>query len=478
MAASFTIDDILTATGGALVQRGAWDAFCGVSTDSRTAQTGQLFIPLSGERHDGHDFIPKALHRGVRGVLVEQRYVGQPPPAVPGQARAPVLQAIPPEVTVIAVNDALTALGDLARAWRGRFDLPVVAVTGSCGKTTTKEMIAQVLSGSFQVHKNPLNLNNLIGLPLTLLEMEPGHEAAVVEMGMNRFGEIRRLTQIAAPTVGVLTNVYGAHTEGLGDVAGVAQAKGEIIAALDREARLVYNFDDPWIADLARNFRGPALSFGLGPGAALQAGERRPQGSRGQSAVLHYQGQSWTLDLPAAGEHMLSNALAATAVGLALGLDPAATAAALAAFRPIARRSQVVTLPSGVNLLNDCYNANPGSMAMALKTLVELRDHGRTAAALGDMLELGAVAAREHRQIGRLAAQYGVDYLVVYGNFRLEVAAGAREGGLAAARLFPVTHLADAARVLQELLEPGDWLLVKGSRSMHMEGLVDLLEES
>ena len=171
MAASFTIDDILTATGGTLVQRGLWDVFCGVSTDSRTAQTGQLFIPLSGERHDGHEFIPKALHRGVRGVLVERRCSAG---CVPG---------LPAEVTVIAVNDALAALGDLARAWRAKFAVPVVAVTGSCGKTTTKEMIAQVLSGSFQVHKNPLNLNNLIGLPLTLLEMEPGHEAAVVEMG-------------------------------------------------------------------------------------------------------------------------------------------------------------------------------------------------------------------------------------------------------------------------------------------------------
>ena len=153
--------------------------------------------------------------------------------------------------------------------------MPVVAVTGSCGKTTTKEMIAQVLSGSFQVHKNPLNLNNLIGLPLTLLEMEPGHEAAVVEMGMNRFGEIRRLTQIAAPTVGVLTNVYGAHTEGLGDVAGVARAKGEIVAALDREARLVYNADDPWIADLARNFSGPGPELRPGTRGCL-AGRRAP----------------------------------------------------------------------------------------------------------------------------------------------------------------------------------------------------------
>ena len=275
MTATFTIADILAATGGTLVQRGCWDAFCGVSSDSRTAQTGQLFIPLSGERHDGHEFIPKALHRGVTGVLVEDRYVAQPPPAVIGQARAPVPQAIPSEVTVIAVRDALTALGDLAHAWRLRFAGPVVAVTGSCGKTTTKEMVAQVLSQSYQVHKNPLNLNNLIGLPLTLLELEPGFDAAVVEMGMNRFGEIRRLTQIAAPTVGVLTNVYGAHTEGVGDVAGVARAKGEIIAALDPEARLVYNVDDPWIAGLARDFPGQALSFGLqsrrpscGPGSA------------------------------------------------------------------------------------------------------------------------------------------------------------------------------------------------------------------
>jgi UDP-N-acetylmuramoyl-tripeptide--D-alanyl-D-alanine ligase len=474
MAATFTINDILAATRGALVHRGRWEAFFGVSTDSRTAQTGQLFIPLSGERHDGHDFIPKALHRGVRGVLLEKR--------VPGAAGAGTdfkpAPAMPPEITVIAVNDTLAALGNLAHAWRGRFAVPVVAVTGSCGKTTTKEMIAQVLAASFRVHKNSLNLNNLIGLPLTLLEMEPGHEAAVVEMGMNRFGEIRRLTQIAAPTVGVLTNVYGAHTEGVGDVAGVARAKGELIGALDRQARLVYNADDPWVAALARNFRGQTLSFGLGAGAGLRAGERHPQGSQGQSARLFYQGQSWQLDLPAAGEHLLYNALAATAVGLALGLRPMETAAALREFRPLARRSQVVTLPHGVHLLNDCYNANPGSVAMALKTLAELRNRGRTAAALGDMLELGAVAAQEHRKIGRLAAQSGVDYLVIYGNFRLEVAAGAREGGLAEARIFPIAHLAEGARVLEELLGPGDWLLVKGSRAMHMEGLVDLLEKT
>jgi UDP-N-acetylmuramoyl-tripeptide--D-alanyl-D-alanine ligase len=472
MAALFTTEEILAAVRGTLVQPGAAAAFCGVSTDSRTAQTGQLFIPLSGERHDGHDFIPKALHREVAGVLVENRILRA---AGVGAGFTETLQ-VPSEVTVIAVRDTLTALGDLAHAWRGRFDLPVVAVTGSCGKTTTKEMITQVLSGSYQVHKNPLNLNNLIGLPLTLLELEPGHEAAVVEMGMNRFGEIRRLTQIAAPTVGVLTNVHAAHTEGVGDVTGVARAKGELVEALDRGASLVFNADDPWLAPSAGDFRGRALGFGLGAGAQLQARERLAQGRRGQTARLHYQGQDWLLRLPAPGLHMLYNALAATAVGLTLGLAPAETAAALSEFEAVHRRSQVQTLPSGVHLLNDCYNANPGSMAMALQTLTELRDHGRAAAALGDMLELGEGAAREHRELGRQAARSGLDLLVTYGRHRGDVTAGALAAGLPASRLFPVSRLADAARVLQELLEPGDWLLVKGSRSMHMEGLIDLLE--
>ena len=473
MAATFTIAEILAATRGNLIQRGCWDTFCGVSTDSRTTQTGQIFIPLSGERHDGHDFIIQALNRGARGVLVERRAVG----AVTGVS-ASLKPAAGRGITVIAVDAALAALGDLAHAWRDRFALPVVAITGSCGKTTTKEMAAGVLSRTYQVHKNSLNLNNLIGLPLTLLELDAAHEAAVVEMGMNRFGEIRRLTQIAAPTVGVLTNVYGAHTEGVGDVAGVARAKGEIIGALGPEAHLLFNADDPWVAGLARSFRGPSLSYGLGPGAALKAEGRRTLGAGGQSALLHYQGQSWPLHLPAAGEHMLYNALAATAVGLVLGMPPAETAAALAAFRPIARRSQVVTLPIGVYLLNDCYNANPGSMAMALQTLMELKGQGRAAAALGDMLELGPVASQEHRNLGRLAARAGVDYLVTYGDFRLEVAAGALAEGLPASHLFPIRRQDDGARVLKELLEPGDWLLVKGSRSMHMEGLIDLLGES
>ncbi len=356
--------------------------------------------------------------------------------------------------------------------------MPVVGITGSCGKTTTKEMIAAVLEPAFRVLKNRLNLNNLIGMPLTLLELEGTHEAAVVEMGMNAFGEIDRLTRIARPTLGVLTNVHSAHTEGVGDIAGVARAKGELIGALDHDAVLVYNADDPWVARLAQDFRGPKVGFGLNAAARLRATDRQTRGQDGQVARISHEGQAWPLTLPVPGLHMLYNALAATAVGLTLGLSPGETAAALAGFRPIHRRSQVETLNSGVHLLNDCYNANPGSMAMALGTLMELRDHGRAAAALGDMLELGAGAAADHRELGRRAGRLGLEVLVVYGSFRQEVADGAAETGINPDLIFPVESRAEGARILKEVLAPGDWLLVKGSRSMHMEGLIDRLQES
>ena len=476
MPAAFTTAEIIRATRGTLIQGSSTATFCGVSTDSRTAQSGQLYIPLLGEHHDGHQFIPGALRRGVRGLLVAGKTVAQPPTAVLEQAGAPVPHAIPPEITVISVPDTLTALGDLARAWRDRFPIPVVAVTGSCGKTTTKEMTAAVLSRAFRVLKNPLNLNNLIGLPLTLLNLTGDHEAAVVEMGMNRFGEILRLTRVSRPTIGVLTNVHAAHTEGVGDISGVARAKGELIQALDQRALLVYNADDPWLAPPARGFPGRTLGFGLAPDADLRAGERALIGTRGQTACLTWQGKTWPLTLTTPGLHMLYNALAATAVGLALGLEPGDTAAALAAFRPVARRSQVDALPSGVHLLNDCYNANPGSMAMALQTLTELRHQGRAAAALGDMLELGNGAVQEHRELGRRAAAAGLDFLVIYGNYKMEVAAGAREAGLAPDRVRPVATHREGAHLLKDFLQPGDWLLVKGSRGMHMEALIAALE--
>jgi UDP-N-acetylmuramoyl-tripeptide--D-alanyl-D-alanine ligase len=470
MAPYFTTAEILAATRGRLLQGEKGAVFAGVSTDSRTCQAGELFIPLKGARHDGHDYIPQAVERGIRGVLVEEAWG-------PGYHLSPAnrVPIIPKDVSLIRVRDTQTALGDLARCWRGRFNLQVVSITGSCGKTTAKEMTAQVLSQAFRVIKNEMNLNNLIGLPQTLLKLDGSYEVAVVEMGMNRFGEILRLTEISQPTVGVLLNVYPAHTEGVGCVEGVACAKGELIAGLSPAAVLVYNADDPRLAGRTRFFPGRALSFGMGKGADLRAHSRCSLGRAGQTAVLSWQGRSWTLKLRAPGLHQLYNAMAATAVGLVLGLPPEETAAALADFQAIPRRSQIITLPSGAHLLNDCYNANPGSMAMALKTLEELRDRGRAAAALGDMLELGVHAKAQHRQLGRLAARTGLDLLVIYGHFREEVAAGALEGGLPKNRVIPVPTREEGAKILREFLRPGDWLLVKGSRSMQMECIIEAL---
>jgi UDP-N-acetylmuramoyl-tripeptide--D-alanyl-D-alanine ligase len=467
MPATFTAADIITAARGSFLQGRGEDGFVGVSTDSRTCQAGELFVPLRGERHDGHAYIPKALSRGVRGVLVEER----------AWRRNGLLPHLPREITAVAVADTLEALGDLARAWRRRFPIPVVSLTGSCGKTTAKEMLALILSRFYRVLKNDLNLNNLIGLPQTLLQLDGTCEAAVVEMGMNRFGEIRRLTEISRPTVGVLLNVYPAHTEGVGCVEGVARAKGELIGALSRDATLVYNADDLRVACQAAGFPGRRLGFGFGPEADLRALSRQSRGLAGQVIQVSWQGTSWPITLGVPGEHQALNALAAVAVALALGLPPGETAPALAHFTAIHRRSEIQDLPSGVRLLNDCYNANPGSMASALSTLAELKGSGRAVAALGDMLELGASTAEAHRELGRRAAGTGLDFLVIYGNHRDEVAEGAREAGLPAPQLFPVATKDEAARLLKDYLKPGDWLLVKGSRSMHMESLIDLLQK-
>ena len=466
MPAAFTAAAVAAATRGALIKGREEDAFVGVSTDSRTCQAGELFVPLMGEHHDGHDYIPKALSRGVRGVVVEGRLLRQDG----------YRSLLPTGVTAVAVPDTLTALGDLAQAWRRRFTIPVVSLTGSCGKTTTKEMTAQVLAGFFRVLKNEMNLNNLIGLPQTLLQLDGSFEAAVLEMGMNRFGEIRRLTEISQPTVGVLLNVHPAHTEGVGCVEGVARAKGELIQALSPAATLIYNADDLRVACQAATFPGRRLGFGFGPDADLRAVSRHAVGPEGQRVEIAWQGSTWSLTLAVPGAHQVLNALAATAVGLALDLPPEETALALADFAAIHRRSQIEVLSTGASLLNDCYNANPGSMATALNTLTELQGSGRAAAALGDMLELGAASVEAHRELGRQAARAGLDLLVVYGNHRHDVAAGAEEAGFPVQRLKPVATKDEGARLLKNFLLPGDWLLVKGSRSMRMEEVIELLE--
>lgn len=463
MSADFTLQDIVQATGGQVRQRGARFRFVGLSTDSRTAQTGQIYLPLRGEKFDGHDFIPGALQRGVGAVIASAAW-GR-------KHRRP----LPPDLSIVLVPDTLQALGDLAHFWRRKFSGPVVGITGSCGKTTTKEMIAQVLSRRFSVLKNDLNLNNLIGMPQTLLGLTKAHEVAVVEFGMNHFGEIRRLSHIARPDIAVLTNVHPAHLEGLGSIEGVARAKSEIIEGLREHGTVIYNFDDLRLRNAVCSFPGRTLGFGFNLGAPLRATAACPCTLWGQTATISHQAKTWQLEIPLPGPHQIYNALAATAVGLILGLAPEQISLALEQFQSPEKRSQLACHDSGLVIYNDCYNANPGSMAMALQTLATLKNRGRTLAALGDMLELGRTTAQAHKDLGALAAKLGVDLLVVCGNFKNLVKEGALAAGMSATRIHTIPSHAAGAQIIKEFCRPGDTLLIKGSRGAQMEKLLSCL---
>ncbi|WP_449245732.1 UDP-N-acetylmuramoyl-tripeptide--D-alanyl-D-alanine ligase [Desulfobacca acetoxidans] len=463
MSAVFSIRDIIACTGGRLLQPGAGGNFVGVSTDSRTAQAGEIFIPLRGERFDGHDFIDRAIKRGVRALVAAEAWWQRQN------------HQFPTDLTIVLVPETLRALGDLAHCWRQRFSGPVIAITGSCGKTTTKEMIALVLASRFRVLKNELNLNNLIGLPQTLLALNTGHETAVVEMGMNHFGEIRRLAQIARPDIAVVTNVHAAHLEGLGSLEGVAQAKAEVIQGLRNNGLIIYNADDQRLRAALHHFKGQTLSFGFDPGAQIQAGPPCQCGVWGQRAEIRHQGKIWALELQLPGRHQLYNALAAAAVGLALGLPAEQISQALSRFAGLKHRSQMQCHTSGIHIFNDCYNANPGSMAMALQTLASLKNQGRAVAALGDMLELGRETIPAHRQLGTLAAQLQVDLLVVWGKFKDSVRQGALAAGMPHSRIYLVASHAEGADIIRGFCRPGDTLLVKGSRGATMEKLLACL---
>jgi UDP-N-acetylmuramoyl-tripeptide--D-alanyl-D-alanine ligase len=463
MTADFSIQEIVQATGGQLRQRGSGSRFVGVTTDSRTAQSGQIYLPLKGENFDGHDFISGALQRGIGALVAADSW---------GRRQD---QPLPPDLSVILVPDTLRALGDLANFWRRHFSCPVVAITGSCGKTTTKEMIAQVLSRKFSVLKNDLNLNNLIGMPQTLLGLTKEHEVAVVELGMNRFGEIRRLSHIAQPDIAVLTNVHPAHLEGLGSLDGVARAKSEIIEGLDEFGTVIYNFDDLRLRNAIRHFKGHTMGFGFDPVAQLRASGICRCGLWGQRTAITYRGQNWPVEIQLPGPHQIYNALAATAVGLTLGLPSEQISLALGKFQSLDKRSQLQCHESGLVVLNDCYNANPGSMAMALQTLANLKNQGRTLAALGDMLELGSTTVQAHQDLGSLAARLDVDLLVVCGKFKNSVKAGAVAAGMSATRIHAVPSHAAGAQIIKEFCRPGDMLLIKGSRGARMEKLLACL---
>jgi UDP-N-acetylmuramoyl-tripeptide--D-alanyl-D-alanine ligase len=460
--ARLTMDRIAEALDGQVVGGDPQTTFAGVSTDSRTIQPGQLFVALAGDRFDGHRFCRAAAENGAAGAMVQtDRVTGDDWPS---------------ELARIEVADTLRALGDLAGLVRIEFTGQVAAVTGSNGKTTTKEMLARMLARRRTVLKTEGNLNNLIGLPLTLLRLADKHQAAVVEMGMDRPGEIARLTEIAGPTLGLITNVGPAHLKRLGSVEAVAAAKGELFAGLSPIATAVVNADDSLVTAQAGRFDGEKLTFGFASGADV-----RIQGLvttiEGSTFELVYGRDSRLVRLALVGTHNAANALAAAAAAIALGESLADIVAALADFRPLAGRQNFVRLAGGTTLIDDTYNANPASMAAALRTLAAVRGEGRGLCALGDMLDLGENSAPAHRRIGRLIGALDLGPVFLLGQWADEVAAGAREAGLNSAGARRYDGHDQLAEALGQEMKPTDTVLVKGSRGAAMDKVVTALME-
>lgn len=464
-----TVRELLEATAGRLVRGALDDRFTGVSTDSRSVQAGDLFVPLRGERFDGHQFIGEALAARAAGFLLERAGAGWLPSDEGGGAFA------------VAVEDTLVALQRLAAFYRRRFAIPVVGVTGSVGKTTTKDLIAAVLGSRWRTVATKGNLNNEIGLPLTVFRLNSASEAACFELGMRGLGQIRTLAEIIRPTVGVVTNVGETHLELLGSQENIARAKAELIEALPPDGVAVLNADDPRVLAMAQISPARVVCYGL-----LRPGERPEErrldvageaveshGVRGVSLTLLAGEQRQAVKLPIPGVHNARNALAAAAVGVALGLTLAGVARGLEQVRLTEMRLQVERGREGFLLINDAYNASPASVRAALELLVESRSGGQAVAVLGDMLELGEGTAEAHRKIGEYAAQLGVDRLVGVGPLSANTVRGAQEAGLGLAEAYETT--AAAARALVGTLRPKDVVLVKGSRGMHMEEIVQEL---
>jgi UDP-N-acetylmuramoyl-tripeptide--D-alanyl-D-alanine ligase len=459
----WTLEEVREATGGQVLGRFDRRPFAGISTDSRTVRAGELFVALSGERFDGHEFVGRALSQGAAGVIVSLD-------------RLAATAARHTEVPVVGVPDTLRALGDLAGYWRRQHVIPLVAITGSNGKTTTKEMVAVILSRRLRVLKNQGNLNNLVGLPLTLLELTGNHQIAVVEMGMNRLGEIARLTEIACPDLGLITNIQPAHLEGLGSLAGIQTAKGELFAGMSADATIVVNRDDQRVQALAASFAGRQVGFSTTRTDADVVLHRLIAMDAGGSRFLvKLADQFQEVRLAIVGRHHLANAMAAVAVAWTLEIPAQDIAKALAAFRPFDKRMEVLTLSGDIHLINDSYNANPASVKAALQTLMAVKGEGRAVAVLGDMLEMGRESAELHREVGRFAAGEGVDYLLVLGTQTPQLLAGAAEVGMSGGRLTRAENHRELADRLRSLLAAGDWVLVKGSRGMRMEKVVECL---
>jgi UDP-N-acetylmuramoyl-tripeptide--D-alanyl-D-alanine ligase len=449
---------ITTACGGARLSGRDDIAIQSVCTDSRQARAGDLFLALSGDRFDGHDFVVQAVAKGAAAVVLERNRIPDTLPACP----------------VIAVDNTRQSLGLLAAEYRRRFNLPIIAVAGSNGKTTTKELIASVLRQKLTTLWSEASFNNNIGVPLTLLRLEKQHQAAILETGTNHPGELAPLVRMVQPGLGVITNIGREHLEFFGDLEGVAEEEGSLARLLPADGKLFMHGDSQWTPRIAGRTRAAVVRVGLSPGNDWLAQDIRPD----------KQGASFTVTAPQSllsgvyrinllGRHQVLNALFAIAVGAELGLDRAEIERGLAACTPPPMRLQLGE-HNGVRVLNDAYNANADSMLAALQTMRDLPCKGRRIAVLGDMAELGAHAEAAHQEAGRLVAECGIGQLFVVGTMAAVTARAARAAGLH--RVLEFTDVDSAAAAVKSFVKAGDLLLLKASRAGRLERIAEILK--
>jgi UDP-N-acetylmuramoyl-tripeptide--D-alanyl-D-alanine ligase len=463
---SLTGAEIAAVTGGRVVSGDPAACIDRWSIDTRSMTPGDLFVAIRGDRLDGQAFVAAALAAGAGGAMVA---AGGTVPPVAGQAG--------PAPLLIEVADTTRALQDAAREIRRRSGAKVVAITGSAGKTTTKEMTAELLSAKYRVFRNRGNLNNHIGLPLSLLELRTRPDVAVVELGMNHAGEIRTLVGIAEPDVRVWTNVGDAHLGFFASADAIADAKAEILDCARPSDLLVANADDDRIRARSGRFAGRTVTFGLSAEAAVHASAVEHRGLQGMGATLATPAGNARLDTPLLGTGNLMNLLAATAVAIEMGISLDEIVARARRMKAAAHRGELLRFPGGVTLLDDSYNSSPAALERALEIVRQATGSARKVAVLGEMLELGAHAPLLHARAGRLAAESGLDLLIAIGGDAAQALAfSAANAGMPSSAVIYVPTSADAADIAAKRIRPGDLVLVKGSRGIRTDLVVDRLK--
>lgn len=450
-----TLQELALATGGRLRGAGANDIFERVTIDSRQVQQGDLFWAIKGDRHDGHRFVEQAFERGAQCCVIESRQSE----TIAGPA--------------LIVDDTLLALGRFASWYRNQIDSLVIGVTGSVGKTTTRELIYSALGGEFEGIRSRRNFNNEIGLPLSLLDQESHHEFAVIEMGASAVGNIRTLCEIARPEVGVITAIGPAHICTFGSIEAIVRTKGELLEELPSSGFAILPSDDRHAYQMAHRAKCPVIFVGQGSESRIRASQIEVH-----AGCLRFHCEGEAFRIPVTGRHTLSNALCAIAIGLEIGVKPRVLSEGLASFVPVPGRCGVISVGPWT-VVDDTYNASPLAVEAACRLLHELvvPDVGQRMLILGDMCELGEIAVQEHERIGRLASQLQLDRLLVCGNHADDFARGAVRGGLSPHQIVTARDIETLIAILDCWLEPNAILLVKGSRVTRMERIVDWLRE-